>query len=221
MNCSAWAPNRFNFRTYLECSEKRYLMALSMLGGVEHLGKFCDVGGFFGAFPLALGRLGVDVCMTETLSYYSNSFCHLFEYLVDQGIKIIDWDPFSTSISTQTGTYNFDTVTLMAVLEHYPHSPKNLMRHVSELLVNRGTLLIEVPNLASWPRRAALLRGKSPLPDIATKWTSAIPFIGHHHEYTLSHLQQLISLSGLTIRELRCFDYSLVAPFFNRLLTNP
>lgn len=192
---------------------------MAALNRPDGVGRICDVGGFFGAFPLTLARLGHDVSMTEALCYYSEAFQPLFDYLRQEGVKVIDWDPFQKPLGTEHG--RFDTVTLMAVLEHYPHSPELLMRHVRGIMSDRAALFVEVPNIAFWPRRVGLLCGRTPLVSIADKWNSSTPFIGHHHEYTMAELQNVIALAGLRMRTRGSFNYSLGEYKVRRLLTNP
>lgn len=214
-----WSPERFDFGEYLRKSLRRYQIAIAAMDRPGGLGRICDVGGFFGAFPLALARLGQDVSMTEALGYYSKAFHPLFDYLRHEGVKVIDWDPFDRPLGTEHG--HFDTVTLMAVLEHYPHSPEAILHNVRAIMSDRAVLLVEVPNIAFWTRRINLLRGRTPLVSIADKWNSATPFIGHHHEYTMAELERLVTLAGLPIRGRGSFNYSLSGSLVRRLLTNP
>jgi hypothetical protein len=86
---------------------------------------------------------------------------------------------------------------------------------------DRSALFVEVPNIAFWTRRINLLRGRTPLVPIADKWNSATPFIGHHHEYTMTELEGLVTLAGLPIRSRGSFNYSLSGSLFRRMLTNP
>jgi len=127
-----WSPERFDFGEYLRKSLRRYQVAIAALDRPGGLGRICDVGGFFGAFPLAMARLGHDVSMTEALRYYSKAFHPLFDYLRDEGIKIIDWDPFELAFGTDYGRFN------MAVLEHYPHPPELLLRNLRSILLDRS-----------------------------------------------------------------------------------
>ena len=57
-----WLPDRFDFGAYLDASERRYQMVVAMIGrsagGFEPGMTVLEVGGFLGAFPLALARLG-------------------------------------------------------------------------------------------------------------------------------------------------------------------
>jgi 2-polyprenyl-3-methyl-5-hydroxy-6-metoxy-1,4-benzoquinol methylase len=216
---SAWRPGSTDFIGYMRASRIRYEQALDLLGGIRNLGPICDIGGFLGLFPLTLAKLGVKTSMTEALKYYSSAFTPQFEMLEQNGIEVIDYDPFESDPGQHVG--RFAAVTVMAVLEHYPHSPASFMNHVKKMMAPSGRILIEVPNIAFWPKRMALLRGKSPLVPLTAKLNSNVPFIGHHHEYSCDDLYALFRHSGLDLLSLRSFNYSLDAPLLNRLLTEP
>jgi len=100
------------------------------------LGRIYDVGGFFEAFPLALAHLSHDVAITEALRYSSEAFHPVFNDTIDEGVKIIDWDQFTRTLKTDYE--RFDTLTLMAVLEHYSHPPELLLRNLRSILLDRS-----------------------------------------------------------------------------------
>lgn len=207
-----------DFPGYLRQSELRYWIAATALHRSGPVRSLCDVGGFFGAFPLTMRRLGVEVAMTEALEYYSDSFSPLFTYLRAEGIEILDHDPFEKERGVDR---SFDVVTAMAVIEHYPHSLKRFIAFMRSVTAPGGRLYIEVPNIAYWPRRVALLRGRSPLSRVEDIYESAVPFIGHHHEYTLDELHRLAGLSGLKMVGESHFNYSFVGPWIKRMVSDP
>ena len=59
-----WSPGRFDFRVYLEASSVRFHRAYRALAPAEGA-SVCDVGGFWGVFPLVLRALGHRAVMTE------------------------------------------------------------------------------------------------------------------------------------------------------------
>lgn len=217
-NNAGWKNGRTDFGGYLRYSELRYWTAFDMLTRNGMINTWCDIGGFFGAYPLTLRRLGVAAAMTEALKYYSDSFSPLFAYLRQEGVEIIDHDPFD---NVALGGRHFDVVSAMAVLEHYPHSQKRFMEFMRSIVVQTGCLYIEVPNIGYWPRRWALLNGRSPLPSAGDIYQSEVPFTGHHHEYTMQELHQLADLAELRVVEEKCFNYSFVGPWLKRLISDP
>jgi hypothetical protein len=204
-HCYGWHPDGFDFGRYLRASSPRYYRAYVSLCEVAQGRSVCDVGGFWGVFPVTLQRLGCEVTMTESLKFYSDSFHKLFSAIQGHGVTIVDTDPFEPLVS-QMGT--FDIVTVMAVLEHYPHSPRQLLDNVVAMMKQNGSLYIEVPNIAYWPKRMALLRGETPLVPIRDIMRSNIPFIGHHHEYTMAELRALVALLDLKIMRESFYNYS-------------
>lgn len=213
-----WRKEHTNFAGYLKNSELRCWIAFDMVRRNGPINTWCDLGGFFGVHSLTLRRLGITVAMTEALRYYSDSFSPLFAFLQREGIEIIDHDPFE-----QDPLQNrcFDVVSAMAVLEHYPHSPKRFLESMCSIVAPTGCLYIEVPNIAFWPRRWVLLKGRSPLPPIENIFRSEIPFTGHHHEYTMQELHQLAVFSRLQVVEQKFFNYSFVRLWFKRFVSDP
>lgn len=197
-----WAPGRFDFHRYLAASSTRFYQAWRAVGGVERL---CDVGGFWGVFPLTLRLLGARPAMTEASGFYGTAFAPLFDHLRARGVEVIDCDPFHPGRSLPR---RFDAVTALAVIEHYPHSLRPFMENVVAGIRPGGALYLEVPNIAYWPRRMELLRGRSPLPPVADVFQSEVPFIGHHREYTRGELREVARLAGLRVERELAFNYS-------------
>lgn len=208
-HCIDWGPEYFDFSVYLKSSAKRYYLAYEAFMSAESK-TICDVGGFWGVFPITLVKLGFEVAMTEALKYYSSAFDDLFAYIRTQGVEIIDFDPFEEEASTLNKT--FDAISLMAVLEHYPHSPAFVMDNIKAMLKSEGVLFVEVPNIAYWPKRWAFLFGKSPLVSMTSKYHSKTPFIGHHHEYSHEHLCELMQLAGFKVVSEHFLNYTRLVP---------
>jgi 2-polyprenyl-3-methyl-5-hydroxy-6-metoxy-1,4-benzoquinol methylase len=204
-HCFSWSVGQFDFRQYLELSALRFYRAYRCLAASAGVRTVCDIGGFWGVCGITLASLGFDVSMTESLEYYGSSFRELFECAAERGVKIADYDPFKPAASAP-GT--FDAVLAMAILEHYADSPRSFMENVVRLMRPGGLLYVEVPNIAYWPKRLALLRGLTPLPPIDHIYKSAVPFTGHHHEYTRSELRDLVRLGGMEIVREDSYNYS-------------
>ncbi|MBK8466428.1 MAG: methyltransferase domain-containing protein [Chloracidobacterium sp.] len=203
-HCIAWAPGRMDFLGYLQASSVRFYKAYCSL--IETGGKtVCDVGGFWGVWPVTAKKLGFDVSMTETLKFYGESFTPLFEHITQSGVKIFDYDPFVPDANLPQ---KFDLVTVMAVLEHYPHSLKTLVDNLKHITAGKGHIYFEAPNIAYLPKRIRFLFGLTPLVNVSDIYLSEAPFIGHHHEFTLAEMRDLAQLSGLKIIKEDLYNYS-------------
>jgi 2-polyprenyl-3-methyl-5-hydroxy-6-metoxy-1,4-benzoquinol methylase len=206
-----WRPGRFDFPSYLKTSEVRYVAALAAFdrnGGQAADGRLrvLDVGGFMGALPLALARLGARVTLSEKYDYYDGAFDDLRAFLTEQGVEVWDADLSEPLDSPPDG--GFHLIAAMAILEHLPSSPRALLVNARTLLAKNGRLLVDVPNIAYWPNRVGLLRGVSPLPPIADVYDSEPPYTGHHHEYTVDDLKHVLTWSGLTVDEVVTLNYT-------------
>lgn len=220
VHCHAWGPDLFDFKNYLTVSSNRFYRAYRAFASRGHKQRVCDVGGFWGVFPITLKELGFDVAMTESLQYYGDSFGRLFKYIAERGVPIFDYDPFEPGARLLAP--RFDVVTVMAVLEHYPHSLKVFMENINALMANDGRIYIEVPNIAYWPKRVGLLRGQTPLALVGDIYRSGVPFIGHHHEFTIAELRELARLSGLSVLTEDFYNYTPGAvPGFKMLVRSP
>jgi len=202
---AGWSAGKTDFPAYLEASWIRYYRIYLHLAASPMLRSVCDVGGFWGAFPIVLRELGYDVTMTETLEFYSDTFNGLFDHIRSRGVRIADHDPFDED-APPLGS--FDLVTVMAVLEHYPHSLATFMENMRGMLSRAGMLYLEVPNVAFLNKRVGLLLGRTPLPPAGEIFASRVPFIGHHHEFTLRELRELADLSGFAVANEEAFNYS-------------
>lgn len=200
-----WGPSFFDFRVYLQRSSLRFYKPYCAIVKRGENQSICDVGSFWGVFPLTLKKFGYSVAMTESLKYYGKAFDNLFQHIADNGVIIADCDPFIPHVEVPA---NFDVLTVMAVMEHYPHSLKVFMGNIISMMKPSGIVYLEVPNISYWPKRINFLRGISPLPPIRQIFQSEDPFLGHHHEFTMPELKDVVELSGLRVLEEVYYNYS-------------
>lgn len=191
-------------REYLERSEVRYLRALRLLGSrASTQNAVLEVGGYLGVFPLALARLGVPVTVAERYDLYDGALDPVRSMLEAEGARVWDVDFAAGDLQAE----RYPVVVNMAMVEHIAGSPRQLMDNLRSCC--DGSLLLEVPNLAYGYRRWQLLRGKTIHPPLRDVYESAIPFTGHHREYTAADLEELLELSGFRLEQTASFNYSL------------
>jgi 2-polyprenyl-3-methyl-5-hydroxy-6-metoxy-1,4-benzoquinol methylase len=205
-------PDHTNLRLYLDASERRYGKVVEAFNrqrpavAPEEVGAL-DIGGFLGAFPLALARCGVQVTLVEEYDYYYGAFDDLKQFLEGEGIRV--WAADFTQPLKQAPTRNYELITNMAMIEHLPSSPKVLLENMRAHMDERSVMFVEAPNVAYWPNRLKSLRGHSIHPALELMYESAPPFLGHHREYTVEELEQVLRWAGLNVVHSETFNYSL------------
>jgi ubiquinone/menaquinone biosynthesis C-methylase UbiE len=88
---------------------------------------------------------------------------------------------------------SFDTITMIAVMEHI-FDPYFAMAEIKRLIKKNGIFVIEVPNIAWFPRRFALLFGKLPETAQEEGWDG-----GHLHYFTFEATKELIEKYGFEV----------------------
>ena len=87
----------------------------------------------------------------------------------------------------------FDTVTMLAVLEHI-FDPYSIIREIRRVLRPGGTLIIDVPNVASVTNRARILLGRIPVTSHDSGWDG-----GHLHYFTKYALDHFLQSEGFDV----------------------
>lgn len=206
---AGWRKGRFDAESYLVTSETRYWHALRLMAQ-ENTPSVLDVGGFLGAFPLTLKRLGYKVAIAEKYGYYDNAMQRIAGHLQANGVEVIDADFSEPDGASPLLANRFDIVTCMAVAEHLAHSPRALMENIRMALRPGAEFVFEVPNIAYWPKRYAFFfRGDTVHSPIDEVYHSAVPFTGHHREYTLHDARYVATQSGFEILDEVTFNYTV------------
>ncbi len=100
----------------------------------------------------------------------------------------------------------FDTISLVAVLEHL-FDPVRIVEEVKRVLKRNGEVIIQVPNLGFLPRRLAVFLGNLPVTsEDETGWDG-----GHLHYFTKKSLVILLESQGFSIDKITCSG--IFAPF--------
>lgn len=216
-HCRCWEAASYDFQNYLRLSSRRFYKSYLAVAARDAR-SVCDVGGFWGVWAMTLKALGFEVTMTESLRFYGGAFQALLDEITRGGISFVDLDPFEPGVALPA---RFDAVTVMAVIEHYPHSLKIFLENVLGMLGQEGIVYFDVPNIAYWTKRIAFLAGRTPLVDARDIYRSAVPFVGHHHEYTMAELRGIAELAGLEVLREDYYNYSLSELGWKRAVVKP
>ena len=124
----------------------------------------------------------------------------------------------------------YDAVLVMGVLEHVPHSPRQLLRAVHRVLKPGGSIVLDTPNIAYLYNRERLARGESIMPPLASQFDCDPPFEGHHREYTMDEVRWMLERTAFEQVVVDAFNYSLFAlerlqghdlELFRRMMADP
>lgn len=155
-----------------------------------------EIGTFIPVIPLLLTWEGYRVKTVEKLALYGDALNPMVGLLRAQGVDFCDADIMDPAF--QPG--QFDTVNLLAVVEHLLGSPKQLLLRIHGMLRPDGVIVFAVPNQARLVRRLGLFFGGiSVQPDYADYFESTYPFSGHHREYTAAEVVHALKQTGFQI----------------------
>lgn len=87
----------------------------------------------------------------------------------------------------------FDCVTFLGVLEHL-FDPYAILREIHRTLVPGGTVIIDVPNVASFSNRVRIMFGRTPVTSLDPGWDG-----GHLHYFTPRDLMRLMEECGFAV----------------------
>ena len=164
--------------------------------------KVLDLGGGLDVFNLILVKLGFDVTVVDFFNYDlswkelrkdSDEFKLRFDYLRDNGIKLVDKDLIDLNISKLFEAESFGLISSYHCLEHFKQSPVPLLKHALHVLSSKGLFLIEVPNSINLLKRIKVLLGKTNYCNYYD-YACAEDFTGHIREYSMEDLQSLCKI---------------------------
>ena len=163
----------------------------------ENLDKVLDIGSDDGRLLFSLSErisqrgLGIDV--SPILVRKANEEAKrrgLGKKILFKEFDVDDGLPFATN--------SFEVVTCLAVLEHV-FDPIFVLKELARVTRPGGSLIVEVPNLAWFPRRLTLLLGRRPRTSWAPGWDG-----GHLQYFTLFDLRKLFKDNGFVVEKEIC-----------------
>jgi 2-polyprenyl-3-methyl-5-hydroxy-6-metoxy-1,4-benzoquinol methylase len=198
-----------DWSNYLRCSEARMVHVAQLLQrhGITG-GRVLDYGAYFGNFSLMLRRGGFEVDAVDAFSTYRPSLDPILTLLTDAGITPGDFNDVGRDLHVlDAGRY--DVVLCMGVIEHIPHTPRLLLQSLDRVMKQGGILIMDTPNLAQLANRQRLGRGEPVMTPMAIQFHAAIPFEGHHREYTVDELAWMVQEAGHELVATRLYNYTV------------
>jgi 2-polyprenyl-3-methyl-5-hydroxy-6-metoxy-1,4-benzoquinol methylase len=199
-----------SMRSYLRMNVVRVVRLVELLQrrGFQG-GGVLEVGAWFGSFALAFRRLGYNVVACDRYSSYGNAFDKNIELMRREGVRIV-----STSRESELDQIRalgrFDVVVAAAVIEHVPHTPRDLLETLFGAIRPGGLLLLDTPNVARYWNRRALERGETIFQPVEDQFLSQHPWEGHHREYTARELKWMLEHIGCEDVEVDFLDYNML-----------
>lgn len=216
---------QFDWENYLYCSMWRVEKVLQQLKPmtIGYLrsedeketpwpARLLDFGSWLGNFSLAANYAGWRVTAAECWGRYSPALQPQRQLLLQAGILTVDIDDI------QAGFLAWDVVLMMSVIEHIPHSPRELLQRVYNFVRPGGYLILDTPNLAYIANRRRLNRGISPYVPIQEQFSTEIPFEGHNREYTADEVEWMLDATGFQVLRTEFYNYSMYGVSYPRLL---
>ena len=199
----------FDWSNYIKLSEARVVRALACLERRHVSGRVLDVGSYFGNFSLALASGGYHVTALDSYGAYSPSLDRHVAAMRDAGISVEDTAVIGKDDLAGFEGASFDAVLCMGVIEHVPHTPRMLLAAIDRILKPGGFLVIDTPNLAYEYQRHKLMAGQSVFAPIEAQFETAVPFEGHHREYTSSEIRWMMERIDYREIEIEMYNYSI------------
>jgi SAM-dependent methyltransferase len=130
---------------------------------------------------------------------------NILQRLRDHGVHVLETDLLADNLPLEDES--FDLAIILAVIEHFPGSPKKILEEAKRILKPGGVLVIEVPNAAALRNRLKLLLGRS-IHFAIEDWYYSDPFHGHFRELTLAELKKHVEFLGMETMWTRTSDSS-------------
>jgi 2-polyprenyl-3-methyl-5-hydroxy-6-metoxy-1,4-benzoquinol methylase len=198
------------FSAYLRQSTIRVYHLIEQLRALGPTsGSVLEIGSLFGQFALPLQRLGYDVTVVDRYRAYHGALAGYTDCLRKAGIHVAEtYRTDETAVIDTLG--RFDAVICMAVIEHIPHTPRELVRMLASHVRPGGVLALDTPNIARYWNRRRLEEGLSIHQSLENQFFSDIPYEGHHREYTAAEMAWMLEQVGCHDVRTTLFDYNLL-----------
>jgi len=200
----------FDWPSYLRCSIARMTHISAALKRRGARGRMLDYGSYFGNFSLMFAGAGCRVDAVDSYADYGAAFEPVRELMRSADVALHDFEQVGRDLrGFSEATY--DVVLCLGVIEHVPHTARQLLQSLTRVLKPGGCLVIDTPNHAYLYNRQRLARGESVMAHLPAQFYSDPPFEGHHREYTAAEIAWMLEQSGQRDVSLELFNYSVYA----------
>jgi 2-polyprenyl-3-methyl-5-hydroxy-6-metoxy-1,4-benzoquinol methylase len=198
----------YNWENYLRCSVARMVRVLRALSALPPGSRVLDAGSYFGNFALMCRRAGFAVDAVDSYRDYGAALGAARRVLAGDGVTVRDFADCGFDLAALTPG-GYDAIVCAGVIEHIPHTPRQLLEALDQRLRRGGLLLIDTPNLAYIYNRQRLGRGESIFCPLPLQYDTEIPFEGHHREYTVAEVRWMLERVGHEVLSIETFNYSI------------
>ncbi|HEX8066700.1 MAG TPA: class I SAM-dependent methyltransferase [Thermoleophilaceae bacterium] len=171
--------------------------------------RVCDLGGYYGIVTAAIGRLGYAGEVVDDYGPLLADTGHadLRGWWERSGLTVHDLDLQSPDLRLPFEDGSFDLVTFLAVIEHFPHTPRLALDEARRILRPDGLLILDTPNAGSLGTRVGFaLHGEGVWSDVGELYRSDVPFPGHKRCYSRRELLAVLDWAGFEPAEVRMLD---------------
>ena len=197
-------------RSYLRMNVVRVIRLVELIQrrGFDG-GSVLEVGAWFGSFALSLRRLGYEVVACDRYESYGEAFKSHVDLLRREGVQIASTTR-QGELDQIRSLGSYDVVVAAAVIEHIPHTPRDLLETLFGAVRPGGLLVLDTPNIARYWNRQALGRGDTIFQPLESQYFCEPPWEGHHREYTARELRWMLERVGCDEVEVEFLDYNML-----------
>jgi SAM-dependent methyltransferase len=200
----------YDWPGYLRCSVARLVRVARCLGAGPLEGPVLDVGSYFGNASLMCRELGFPVDAIDSYAVYAPALTRCRDLMQARAVRVLDFADTGYDLAALPADH-YGAVLCLGVIEHIAHTPRPLLEAVRRVLRPGGRLILDTPNIAYLYNRRRLARGESIMAPIATQFDAAIPFEGHHREYSTTEVPWMLERVGFVDIAVETFNYSCYA----------
>jgi SAM-dependent methyltransferase len=182
---------------------KMTLEAARLHGG----GTLVDLGGYFGVIAHAITQLGYEAHVVDSYGPLGDAHPGLENWWDRSGITVHDIDLQAAELHLPFADDSVDLVTLLAVIEHFPNSPRLVLEEARRILKPGGLFIVDTPNAGYFGTRVGFgLHGSGLWANVEELYHSPFPFPGHKRCYSRHELVSVLGWAGFSVADVRLFD---------------